>query len=110
VDQNIISPNHNSGPLKKMCVVCIELEHSRHTTHKDTRYTDEEVEIQRKLPRYCHTKKLGGKECHQYKNKMNSQQPRVGLSIFEISIFQLAIMQSLSFHDFYNSICIFSVD
>ena len=40
----------------------------------------------------------------------NRQEPRAGLSIFEISIFQLAIIQSFSFHDFYNLICIFSVD
>ena len=33
----------------------------------------------------------------------------MGLWIFEIHIFQLAIIQSFSFHDFYNSICIFSV-
>ena len=51
VDQYIISPKHNSGPLKKMCVVCVELENSTYTTHKDTRYTDEEVEIRRRLPR-----------------------------------------------------------
>ena len=51
VDQNIINPNHNSSPLKKMYVVCVELEYSTHTTHKDTRYTDEEVEIQKKFPR-----------------------------------------------------------
>ena len=46
-----LHPNPNSGPLKKMCVVCVELGHSTHTKHKDTRYTDEEFEIQRKLPR-----------------------------------------------------------
>ena len=34
----------------------------------------------------------------------------MGPSIFEISIFQLAIIQSFSFHNFYNSIHIFSVD
>ena len=41
---------------------------------------------------------------------MNSHEPRAGLSIFGISIFQLAIILSFSFYDFYNSIRIFSVD
>ena len=29
-----------------MCVVCVELEHSTHTTHKDTCYTDKSFSVQ----------------------------------------------------------------
>ena len=82
-----------------MCVVCVELEHSTHTTHKDTRYTDE---VQRKLLRQCHTKKLGGKECDKYKNKLIIKNQGRGCQVFKSTYFNQILYKVSAFTVFIN--------